>query len=158
MKRRRRSRNKAWLVLAVVLVVSASLVGVGYYGTAFGVPDVSHLFFPAPADSATISNITLSSYPEIQDGFGGVSVSADVADQGTVKVQNTTMWVNDYLAGSCSAAIQPGHHAMCKVGKDVPCASLGSAPPYSVKVVVGFQDGKTSSTSGQVTSTILSNC
>ncbi len=144
--------------MAVVLVATASLIGLGYYGTALGVPGLSHLLFATPANSASISNITLTSFPDIQDGFGGVTVSADVTDQGTAKVQNTTMWLNDYLVGSCNTIVQPQHHAICKIGKDVPCASLGSAPPYAIKVIVAFQDGKTYSTAGQVTSTIISSC
>ena len=55
--------------MAVVLVVAVSLVGLGYFGTALGVPSLSHLVFPVPADSASISNITLTSFPDVQDGY-----------------------------------------------------------------------------------------
>lgn len=87
-----------------------------------------------------------------------MSVSADVADQGTAKVQNTTVWVNGFLVGSCTTSVQPQQHSTCKVGKDVPCESLGSAPPYTVKVTVAFHDGSTYSSTGQATGQIAATC
>ena len=144
--KRGNSRSRVLPVVVVVVLAIALVVGVGVYGSAIGI----HLFSPAPSVPFTVSNITLTSYPSLTDGNGGLGLSADIANHGTAKIENTTFAVNTVPMGSCTTAIQPGSQALCRVGQDLSC-NVYPAAPYAVKVTVEFQGGATDTTTTQLT-------
>jgi hypothetical protein len=153
MKRRRNKRSRVWLVLVVALVAIALVVGVGVYGGAMGI----HLSSSEPSTPFSVSNVTLTSLPSIEDGDAGMRASADIANHGSAKIENTTMTVNTVPMGTCTTVILPGSQTLCTFGQDLSCDNYPAAP-YAIKVTVDFLGGATYSSTTQITSTLTVPC
>lgn len=159
LRKRRNSRSRLWLVVAIVVAAAGALIGLSLYGSSLGVPSLSHLTSSTPQDTITLSNVTMSAFPDIQDGFAGLGVSANILNNAAVKVQNTTMSVNGVSLGSCTTTtVQPQQQIVCKTGKSISCTVMPTSPPYTVKAQVEFSDGKSYSTSIQITSQLATTC
>ena len=156
LRKRQQSRGRVWLVLVIVIVAAVTIIGLSEYGGSLG---LSKLTSSTPQDTITLSNVTMSSFPD-QDGFAGLGGTANILNNAAVKVENMTISVNGASLGSCvTTTIQPGQQIVCKSGKSLPCTVMPSAPPYSVEATVEFTDGKSYSTSIQITSPLgVSGC
>jgi len=143
--------------VGVIIVVVGLVIGLGFYGSALGLPDFLHPSPAAPSAPFTVSNVTLTSLPSIEDGDAGLTASANIANHGTVKIENTTFTVNTVPLGSCTTVIQSGSQALCKTGEDVSCDNYPAAP-YAIKVTVVFLGGATYSSTTQITSTLTVDC
>ena len=134
-------------------------IGVTYYEGYLG---PSHSSGAQTSSKFSISNITLSTYPAIDDGFTGLSASVNIANHYTAKITNATIWVGSVAAGTCATLsgleeVQPGAQAYCKTGVQVNCDDFPT-PPYVVKVEAEFADGTSSTTTISITSGLTTVC
>ncbi len=158
LRKRRKSRGRLYLALAIVVVVAGALIGFSVLRSSPGTSSATNSSSPSsstPQDTVTLSNATLTDQPSIEDGQVGLGVSAYILNNAAVKVQNTTMYVNGVSLGACvTDTIQPQQQILCKAGNSIPCTVMPTAAPYTIKAEVEFSDGTTYSTSIVINTTL----
>ncbi len=148
-----------WIAVAVVLVIVIIVVAVGVYGGSLGIPGLGHSSSLSSQGSSlfTVLNVTLSTFPAIEDAQFGFGASAVVFNHNTVNISNTTVVVNSINLGTCTSGIQPGQQFDCKVGQSVACQNAPSLP-YAVRVTVTFAGGATQSSTTTINTALTFLC
>ena len=159
MRKRRKSRGRLWLAAVVVVVVVGALVVLGLYGGSLGIAGLSSLGSSPSKDTITLSNVNMTSFPGVQDGYTGIGISANILNNAAVQIQNTTIFLNGVSLGSCiTTTIQAHQQIVCKAGSSVGCNVMPASPPYTIKAQVGFVDGTTYIAAVQITSQLTTTC
>lgn len=157
-KKRRGNRSKVWAIPLIIVVAGVLIAGVVVDGGKLG------LFHSTPASSSSFSvlNVTMSTYPAIDDGYTGVSVAFVLANHASSKLVNASVVINSLTMGTCSTLsgtieLAPGASANCKIGVQVNCNSFPT-PPYAVDVTAKFATGPNQSNTVNISSPLTTTC
>jgi hypothetical protein len=162
LRKRRSSGGRTRLAIAAVVVVGALLVLAYYAGAGKPEPSSSTSSTSSaagPGDTISLTNVTMSAIPALEDGFTGIGIQAYIFNHSTMNVDNTTISINGIPLSSCVVStLPPQQWTLCKAGNSVACDVWPSVPPYTIRAEAVFADGTNASASLQLTDQLTTSC